>query len=186
MKHSQCPILALTVLLAGAGVNAYAGDNPPGYVDFGKFSAPSSGGEFVEVHIKSNLIAMVARLTEKNEPEVAELLRGLHTVRVNVVGLDDGNRAEMEKRVKKIRGDLDAQGWERIVTAQKKDEDVGVYLKTRGEEAVEGVVVTVIEGNREAVFINIVGNIKPEKIAVIGERFNIEPLKKIGQAVEKK
>ena len=92
----------------------------------------------------------------------------------------------METRVKKIRSDLDAQGWERIVTAQKKDEDVGVYLKTRGEEAVEGVVVTVIESNREAVFINIVGNIKPEKIAVIGERFNIEPLKKIGQAVEKK
>ena len=46
--------------------------------------------------------------------------------------------------------------------------------------------MTVIESNREAVFINIVGNIKPEKIAVIGERFNIEPLKKIGQAVEKK
>ena len=168
------------------GVAIQAENTPPGYVDFGKFSPPSSGGEFVEVHITSNLISMVARLAEKNEPEIAELLRGLHRVRVNVIGLDDGNRAEMETRVKKIRSDLDAQGWERIVTAQKKDEDVGVYLKTRGEEAVEGVVVTVIESNREAVFINIVGNIKPEKIAVIGERFNIEPLKKIGQAVEKK
>jgi len=186
MKDFKQYTFALAAFFALAGFGVRADNTPPGYVEFGKFSPPNSGGEFVEVHIKSNLIAMVARLTEKNEPEVAELLRGLHTVRVNVVGLDDGNRAEMEKRVKKIRGDLDAQGWERIVTAQKKDEDVGVYLKTRGEEAVEGVVVTVIEGNREAVCINIVGNIKPEKIAVIGERFNIEPLKKIGQAVEKK
>jgi len=185
MKHSQCPILALTVLLAGAGVNAYAGDNPPGYVDFGKFSAPSSGGEFVEVHIKSNLISMVAGLAEKSEPQVAELLRNLHLVRVNVIGLDDENRAEMEKRIKKIRDDLDAKGWERVVTAQKKEEDVAVYLKTRGSEAVEGLVVTVIEGAREAVLINIVGNIKPERIALIGERFNIEPLKKIGRAIEK-
>jgi len=43
----------------------------------------------------------------------------------------------------------------------------------------------VIEGAREAVLINIVGNIKPERIALIGERFNIEPLKKIGRAIEK-
>ena len=66
------------------------------------------------------------------------------------------------------------------MTAQKKDEDVGVYIKTRGEEAVQGVVVTVIDGNKEAVLVNIVGDIKPEKLAIIGERFNIEPLKKIG------
>ena len=107
-------------------------------------------------------------------------------VRVNVIGLDDGNRAEIEKRVKKIRSDLDSHGWERVVTAQKKDEDVGIYLKMRGAEAVEGVVVTVIDGNHEAVLINIVGDIKPEKIAEVGERLNIEPLKKIGQAIEKK
>ena len=186
MKDLICRALPLSVLIASAGLAVSAENNPPGYVDFGTLPAPSSGGEFVEVNVKNNLISMIARLAEKNEPEVADLLRHLQMVRVNVIGLDDGNRAEMETRVKKIRSDLDAQGWERIVTAQKKDEDVGVYLKTRGEEAVEGVVVTVIESNREAVFINIVGNIKPEKIAVIGERFNIEPLKKIGQAVEKK
>ena len=100
--------------------------------------------------------------------------------------MDDGNRAEIEKRVKKIRDELDANGWERVVTAQKKDEDVGVYLKTRGADAVEGLVITVIEGNREAVLINIVGDIKPDKIAVIGERMNIEPLKKAGEALKKK
>src|SRR5439155_22418785 len=102
-----------------------------------------------EVHRTSNLIPLVARRAEKSEPEIAELLRGLRRVRVNVIGLDDGNRAEMEARVKKIRSDLDAQGWERIVTAQKKDEDVGVYLKTRGEEAAEGVVVSGIERRGE-------------------------------------
>ena len=50
----------------------------------------------------------------------------------------------------------------------------------------EGLVITVIEGNREAVLINIVGDIKPDKIAVIGERMNIEPLKKAGEALKKK
>jgi hypothetical protein len=186
MKHVIRDTLALAVLSAFAGVGLCADNPPAGYVDFGTFSPPASGGEFVEVHIKSNLISMVARLAEKSEPDVAELVRGLQLIRVNVIGLDDGNRAEMEKRVKKIRRDLDAGGWERVVTAQKKDQDVGVYLKTRGAEAVEGVVVTVIDGGREAVLVNIVGDIKPDKIALIGERMNIEPLKKIGKAIGKK
>ena len=186
MKDLICRALPLSVLIASAGLAVSAENNPPGYVDFGTLPAPSSGGEFVEVNVKNNLISMIARLAEKNEPEVADLLRHLQMVRVNVIGLDDENRAEMEKRVKKVRGELDARGWERVVTSQKKNEDVGVYIKTRGQEAVEGVVVTVIEGDRQAVFINIVGDLKPEKIAMIGERLNIEPLKKVGQAVGKK
>jgi len=186
MKHLTRHILPLAVLSAFASVSVYAENNPPGYVDFGKFSPPASGGEFVEVHITGNLISMAARFAEKDEPEIAELLRGLQLVRVSVIGLDDENRAEVEKRVKKVRSELDAHGWERVGTVQKKDEDVGVYLKMRGAEAVEGLVVTVIEGTREAVLINVVGNIKPERIAAIGERLNIEPLKKVGQALEKK
>ena len=186
MKKVIRDTVALAVLSAFASVGICADSPSAGYVDFGKFSPPASGGEFVEVHIKSNLITMAARLVEKSEPDVAELIRGLQLIRVNVIGLDDGNRAEIEKRVKKIRSELDAQGWERIVTAQKKDEDVSVYLKTRGSDAVEGLVVTVIEGNREAVLINIVGDIKPDKIAVIGERLDIEPLKKAGEALKKK
>lgn len=172
-----------------AGVLCFAaqdGKGSVGYVDFGKLAAPASGGEFVEVQISSNLIGMAARLVEKSEPEVGEVIRGLKLIRVNVIGLTDENRAEIQKRVKAIRSELDDQNWERIVTAQQKDEDVGVYLKMRGEEAVEGLVVTVLSGNKEAVLVNIVGNIQPDKIAMIGERFNIEPLKEIAEQLPKK
>lgn len=185
MKHFIQCTLGSVVLAAATSLSALAA-NLPGHVDFGKFAPSDSGGEFVEVNIQSNLISMVARLAEKSEPDAAELLRGLKLVRVNVIGLNDDNRAEMAKRIKAIRSELDSKGWERVVTAQKKDEDVGVYIKTRGDEAVEGLVVTVIDGNREAVFINIVGDLKPEKIAMVGERLNIEPLKQVGQAIGKK
>jgi hypothetical protein len=186
MKHLNRYPLGLAVLSAFFTLGIHAENTGPGYVDFGKFTPPASGDEFVEVHIKSNLISMAARLAEKSEPQVAELLRGLQLIRVNVIGLNSENRAEMEKRVKTIRSELDGQGWERIVTAQQKDEDVGIYVKTRGQEAVEGIVVTVLEAKGEAVLVNIVGDIKPEKLAMLGERFNIEPLKKIGPTLEKK
>jgi hypothetical protein len=184
MKHTLGYYWGAALLTGLLATSIHAQDPPTGFVDFGKFTPPGAGGEFVEVNIKSNLISMAARLTEKTEPQVAELLRGLKLIRVNVIGLNADNRSEVEKRVKSIREELDAQHWERIVTAQQAKEDVSVFLKTRGDESVEGLAVTVLESSRQAVLVNIVGDIRPEKVAMIGERFNIEPLKKVGKTLE--
>lgn len=177
-----CAALAVAVAMP---IQLRAAENTPGYVDFGKFPE-SAGNQFVEVQINSNLIDMVAKLAKMHEPEVADALRGLKRVRVNVVGLTDENRTEMEKKVKDIRKQLGAGGWEQIVTAQNKDEDVAIFVKTRGSDAIEGLVVTVLHSKREAVLVNIVGDIKPEKLSVVGDRFNIEPLKKLAPNLVKK
>ncbi|MBL9127682.1 MAG: DUF4252 domain-containing protein [Verrucomicrobiales bacterium] len=160
----------------------YADVPAPGLVDFGKFTPPSGGGQFVEINVKSGLIGLAARLAEKAEPEVAGLLRGLQAVRVNVIGIDDANRTELGERLAKIRSELEDKGWERIVTVQEKSQDVGVYVKHRGEESIEGVVVTVVEANKEAVLVNVVGDIRPEQLVTVGEKLGIEPLKKAAKA----
>jgi hypothetical protein len=176
--------LGSAVLLGLLTVGVNAANQPPGYIDFGKFAPGVSGNQFVEVNINGNLISMVSRVAQK-EPQIADLLQGLQGIRVNVIGLTDENREEIEGRIKALRNQLDTQGWERIVTVQQPKEDVGVYLKTRGPEAVEGVVVTVLDNHKQAVFINVVGDIKPEKLALLGERFHIDPLKKVGRSFEK-
>jgi len=187
MKHriaAAFTAAALTVLLS---LSTRADNSQPGFVDFGKFTAPGKGGECVEVNLNATIIAMAARLTEKDEPDIADLLKGLRGVRVNVIGMTDENRADLENRIKTVRSELDTKGWQRIVTVQKdQGEDVGVYLKTRSDEAVEGLVVTVLDGKRQAVFINIVGEIKVDKIAELADRLDIEPLKKVSKAIEKK
>lgn len=157
----------------------------PGQVDFGQFSPPASGGDFVEVNVNSSLISMVSRLVPKDQPEVAQLISGLHLIRVNVIGLDDQNRADLEKRVKKVRADLDSQGWERVVTALKDGKDASIFIKTQGTNSVAGLAIVVMEANKQAVFINIVGNIRPEQIAEVGERLHIDQLKKFGPASHK-
>lgn len=183
MKHTSLlgGLLAATLL----SFNTRA-DSSGGTVDFGKFSPPAGGGEFVEVNIKGNLLSMAAKLTEKAEPEAAQLLRGLQAVRVNVIGLNDQNKSELKERIKSVQQTLASQNWERIVTAQKDNQDVGVYVKTRGEEAIEGLVVTVLEGEKQVVFVNVVGDIRPEKLAQLGERLHIDELKTVGQSIEKK
>lgn len=172
----------LSVTLAG---NLRAESLPPGQVDFGSFSPPESGGEFVEVNITSGLIGLAAKFVEKEDAEIARVIKGLHLIKVNVIGLDDQNRPELEKRMQKVRKELDGKGWERIVTAQKQTQNVGVYLKMQGSETVQGLVVVVNDGNKQAVFVNVVGDIKPEQLSMIGDKFHIEPLKQLVPQAEK-
>lgn len=174
-------VAACTLLLAPAR----AEDVPTGWVDFGKFAAPAKGGQFVEVNLNGNLLSLAAKIAEKQEPEVSDLIRNIKAIRVNVVGLDDGNREALGNRMSQVRSELEAKGWERIVTVLEKGQDIGVYLKHRGEEAIEGVVVTVIENGKQAVFVNVVGDIKPEKLALLAEHFDIEPLKKVARHAKK-
>jgi len=173
------------VLASGLVLNVFAESLPPGQVDFGTFAPPGGGGEFVEVNLSSGLISMAAQFVEKQEPEVAQLLKGIQSVHVNVIGLTDANRSELEGRAEKIRKQLDGNGWERVVSVQQQAQNVGVYLKTLNKDTVQGVVVMVMDGNKQAVFVNIVGDIKPEKLAELGERLHIDPLKKLGRAREK-
>ena len=175
MKTIFCSILLCSSLLLNAQ------DRPPGFFDFGSLPASPSGGEDVEVVIGSLVMNMVAGVIKKPEPEAADLLKSLRSIRVHVIEMKDDNRKEMLERIKSIRTDLDAKGWERVVSAKQKKEDVAVYLKTKAEEAIEGLVVTVVDGDKEAVLVNIVGSIKPEQIATIGDKLNLPPLKKFAK-----
>lgn len=172
---------AAAVFGAALTASSFAAE-PAGYVDFGRFTA-ASGREFVEVNLQSGLLKFAAKIAATEEPEAAELLRNISHVRVNVIGLDDTNRGATVERIEKIRADLEKQGWEKIVTVRegedKGGDDVAIYMKSSGEEAIEGVVVTVIERGGEAVLVNIVGNIRAEQLAKLGEQLDVRPLRKL-------
>src|SRR5262245_16223236 len=132
MKSTVCSLIAGCALLT---VSIQAKDQEPGAVDFGKFAAPKEG-EFVEVNIPSNIIQLVTNFAKKSEPEVVDAIQGLKGIRVNVIGLTDENRDEVKEKVQGIRAQLDGKGWEKLVTAKKDEQDVGVYIKARNTEAI--------------------------------------------------
>jgi hypothetical protein len=184
MKRLMPWMIGTVTLWAATTLVLGAEEMLPGQVDFGSFSPPKGGGQFVEVNVPNNVITLASRLVEKEQPDVAKLLNGLKQVTVNVIGLDDENRAELQKRAQTIRTDLAGKGWERIVTVQEKDQDVSVYLKM-ADSAIQGLVAVVLDGKQDAVFANVVGDIKPEQLAMLGEKFHIDPLKKIGLSAQK-
>jgi Na+-translocating ferredoxin:NAD+ oxidoreductase RnfG subunit len=185
MKRLMPITLGTVILAATLAANVRAETLLPGQIDFGTFSPPGEGGEFVEVNLSSSLITLASRFAEKADADVAQLLKGLHQVHVNVIGLNDENRPELEKRVQDLRKQMDKKGWERIVTAQKDGQDVSVYLKTQNKDTVQGLVVLVMDGTKQAVFVNIVGDIKPDQVAMLGDKLHLDALKKAGAATEK-
>jgi len=184
MKRSTSITYATAILSFSLLGNVRGETLPPGEVDFGKFDPPRSG-QFVEVNLTESLIGIAARFVGTNEPAVTQLLDGLKSVRVTVIGLDDENRADLQKRVEKTRKELETKGWERVVTTRNQDQDIGIYLKTHGKDTVQGLAVMAIDGDSQAVFVNVVGEIKPAQLSLLGEKLHIDPLKNIGRAAEK-
>ncbi|QYM77653.1 DUF4252 domain-containing protein [Horticoccus luteus] len=175
-------LIVSSALVCAASVGFCAAPSS-GYVDFG--ALPPGKGDFVEVNLQSGLLKLAARLAKLQDPAAAELLGSLERVRVNVIGLDQGNAENITERVAKIRSKLADQGWEQIVTVKQHNEgaqDVAIFLKHGEGEAIAGLVITVVDGAKQAVLVNVVGNIKPEQIELLARHLNIDGLKDVAVA----
>lgn len=169
-------IAALTAAVTVSSVHAVA----PGYVDFGSFKA-AAGHQFVEVNLDKGLLKIASLFAEKKDAEIARLVAGIERLRVNVVGFDDDSRADTLAKIEGIRAELDRQDWKRVVTVREKSDgdDVAVFVKLGTDDMIQGVVVTVVDGGNEAVLVNVVGQIDPAQLAALGDRLDIEPLRKL-------
>jgi hypothetical protein len=187
MKNLLRSSLAAATLSLALTTFASAADTQPGAIDIGQLM-PSAKGEFVEINLSSAMLKFAARIAARQEPEAAELIRNLKSIRVNVVGLDDSNRAGTIEQIEGVRRKLEAQGWTKMVTVREKNggDNVDVHVMQRGEESIDGLVVTVLDKKGEAVFVNIVGNINADQIAQIADKFDIEPLRKVHLKIEGK
>jgi len=184
LLRSSFAVASLALALTGA---ARAADTEPGYADIGKLM-PSAQGKFVEINLSPGMLKFAARIAAHQEPETADLLANLKRIRVNVVSLDDANRASTIEKIDAIRRSLEAQGWTQMVTVREKEggDNVDIHVKQHGDDAIDGLVVTVIDRNGEAVFVNIVGNINADQLAKVAEKFDIEPLRHVHMKMEHK
>lgn len=184
LLRSSFAAAALSLALIPS-LSAAAGSDP-GQVDFGKFM-PAAKGQFVEVNLGAGLIKFAARIAKAQEPEVAELLGNLKSIRVNVVAMDEQNRSDTVGKMEAIRRELESQGWAKIVTVREpnKGDNVDVHVRQASDDVIQGLVVTVVDRKGEAVFVNIVGNISADKIGELAEKFDIEPLRKMKGKVSK-
>lgn len=187
MKNLLRSSLTAATLSLALIASVQATEAEAGAIDIGQLM-PSAKGQFVEINLSPTMLKFAARIAARQEPEAAELIRNLKSIRVSVIGLDDTNRTGTIEQIESVRRKLEAQGWTKMVTVREKNDgdNVDIHVKQQGEESIDGLVVTVIDRKGEAVFVNIVGNIKADQLAQIAEKFDIEPLRKVQLKIDAK
>jgi Domain of unknown function (DUF4252) len=180
MKNLLRSSLAAATLLLALTATSFAADTDAGYFDMGQFT-PAKDGKHVQINIPTGLLKFAAKIAAVKEPEAAAVIGNLQQVRVNVVSLDDKNRQSTTEQIASIRKKLTSQGWLQIVSVREQEggDNVDVHVKQNSDDSIGGIVVTVLDGNGEAVFVNVVGNITAEQLGQVAEKFDIDPLRKV-------
>lgn len=147
-----------------------------GRIDFADLSS-HYGEPKVEVNLSASLMKMIGRFADSEDPEVANILSNLESIKVRVYNLN-GELEKANSTVDQVSSKLRADKWETLVTVNDNEENQKVRIFSKStEDVIDGVVVMVVSPENEggeAVFINIVGEIDPEKIGKVAETLNID------------
>ena len=141
----------------------------PGYVDFGSLEAVN-GEPMVMVNIGAFLLGFMSQAT-KDDPEAAALMEGLKGVRINIYSTEGEVMPAMDQ-INDVKNMLQAQNWEPIVQVKEEGENVQIFMKADGE-GMQGLTVMAVDAN-EAVFLNILGSIDPNKLGEVMDKFDVD------------
>lgn len=167
--------LAFAALLP-APVRAQPLTGDPGYLDLSRVDGWFAQEPTVEIDLKGSLLRMVTRSAQSDDPQLAEALRQVRAVQVRVFPLAAAALGTARTRTADLARRLEAQGWESFVRVRQDRQFVNMLVRPRspGSDALAGLVVAVVDEDDDepqAVFINIVGDVDPERIGDIGRRF---------------
>jgi hypothetical protein len=160
-----------------ATTNALANDitKERGYVDFNNLESVY-GEPKVMVNLNKTMLGFISKIN-MSDPDASELISKLKAVRVQIYNMADNDQPALDL-IAKVSKDIKAKNWLPIVTVNDDDEKVRVFTKIT-DDVMDGLVVMVINNSeereeREAVFINIVGEIDPAQINKVTESLNID------------
>lgn len=144
----------------------------PGLLDFADDQT-----EIIEVTLRGPLLRAGARILEREEPEIAQLVLGLEAVNAVVLNDWDGSPREARRRMRDIAEDL-GRHWERLVRIRKSDEFVLVYVHLDRYDEIDGLLVMMHE-NDTLVFTNLIGDIDLEHVAELTAHMDIPGLERV-------
>ena len=167
-------ILNISILTLLFTASAYANDK--GQIDFADLSS-HYGEPKIEINLSASLMNMVGSFAKSEDPEVAEILSNLEFIKVRVYNLN-GEVEKANTTIDSVSKKLRADRWETLVTVNDNEDNqkVRIFSKTTNS-VIDGIVLMVVSPEKEAgeaIFINIVGAIDPDKIAKITDNLNID------------
>jgi hypothetical protein len=172
-------LVAVVPMAAQAATDAYK--KHPGFVDglpFSEMADPE--GELVEVNLTGKLLRLLSsRAIRRHDENLANILGELVSIQAVIADIDPRRVEDARKRVGEIQRKLQEREWERFVRVREGDEEFTAYVHIAdddGEDVIDGLLVIGFMDKRELLFVNLVGRIDMERIAVLGERLGVPVL----------
>jgi len=166
-------MLALAGLIA-APITALAQpmDAEPGYVELSHLSESVDSTPVKEVNIRGAMLRLVRAAAREDDPELADLLSSVRGVFVRAY---DARRTDVElvrTHTKTMTDALLSEGWEVFLRVAERSEEVQMYVRIVDDEITGLMLISFNLLDDEIIFVNIVGEIDPEKVSRLGYRFS--------------
>jgi len=142
-----------------------------GYVDLGDLTA-AYGEPNVEINLGPSMLKFASAIMGDEDPEALAVMKGLKAIRVRIYNIE-GKADAAINQINKSRKMLLADHWEQIVSVKEDGEENHIFVKMVNG-TVEGMTVLVAGDDDEAIFINIIGQIKPEDLGKITGSFDVD------------
>lgn len=132
-----------------------------GYFDFGQIPGVAERPK-VQIDLNPTTLGFVIAAARATDPAAGDLISGIENVRVRVYDTTDDVEGLLSF-IDDTSGELEADGWQRVVFVEDEHSKVRIYTKFEGTDAT-GLTVMVAEEGDEAVFVNIAGVIDPTRL----------------------
>lgn len=177
-------VLALIMLVSFPALHrAHAqSDRSDGYVNLrslGELDDFFASRATVEVNVEGALMRMVEAASRQEDPELADLLARLDGVFVLGYELEETTMDAFDRLATDMGDDLADSGWTVVMRTRDVVENTHFYVRLVGDGVAGMVVMSVEAGSDQAVFVNIVGDIDPEQIGRIGQKFQIQGMREL-------
>ncbi len=168
-------ILSIVLFFFSVAVFAQKEDytKEPGYFNFGDFSMIKNNEPITEITIEEPLLKMVAKMAGEKNPGLADLISSIKLIKASEYEVTISNKEQLADKIETLDKELASKKWERIVKTKSKSSYANIYVKSDGNNGYAGLVITAIEKDNKASFVNIVGNIDLATIGKLSEKFNL-------------
>jgi len=145
----------------------------PGYVDFSALSKLFTDDDAnIEVLIDENMIKFF-----QFDPELRDLTAKLKQIRVQSYRVDRSSVSKVEASAEELSKRLEKEQWSTMAKIRDREdgENTYVYVKMK-DSTVQGLAVMNLDPRKEVTFVNIVGELDPEKMQRLSRKMHIEGL----------
>ncbi|MFK8012677.1 MAG: DUF4252 domain-containing protein [Marinicellaceae bacterium] len=133
-------------------------------------------GPEVNINLGTGLINTILAFADEDEDakKAAAALTGLDKLKISVFDISNNkNTQQLTDLIKDKIEDLNAQGYEPIITVKEDDEMVHIIAKVNGD-SLENVMIVVMEDNDELVVLSMDGEVNVKQLAQLSHQFDMD------------